>query len=137
MVFDSWAGELSPASFDRFAKPYLAYIAKHLPPKLEEMGLPRVPMTVFPKGAWFALDASCDLGYNVVGLDWLWDPREAVKIRGGRQVTFQGNADPGVLYGSKESMTEVAKKMVDGFWGDKKGWICNLGHGMIPFSVRW
>jgi uroporphyrinogen decarboxylase len=132
MVFDSWAGELSPSSFKRFSEPYLGYISRHLPKKLEEMRLEPVPMTVFPKGAWYALDSACDLGYNVVGLDWLQDPGQAVKIRGNRPIVFQGNADPGVLYGSREAITEAVQDMVEGFGGGKKGWIANLGHGRQP-----
>jgi uroporphyrinogen decarboxylase len=130
MVFDSWAGELGPSAFKEFSEPYLAYIAQNLPGKLAEMGLPKTPMTVFPKGAWYALDSVINLGYNVIGLDWLQDSAEAVKIRGNRGVAFQGNADPGVLYGSKEAISQAVKEMVDGFWvGQKKGWIANLGHG--------
>lgn len=131
MVFDSWAGELSPAAFRQFSEPFLAHISETLPKKLQSMGLDRVPMTVFPKGAWFALDSVCDLGYNVVGLDWLHDSAEAVKIRGSRDVVFQGNADPGILYGSKEAITEAVQNMVNGFWVGKKGWIANLGHGKL------
>jgi uroporphyrinogen decarboxylase len=130
MVFDSWAGELGPASFKEFAEPYLAQISQKLPEKLKSQGLDRVPMTVFPKGAWYALDSVCDLCYNVVGLDWLQDPAEAVRIRRSRNVAFQGNADPGILYGSKEAITKAVEQMVNGFWAkEKKGWIANLGHG--------
>lgn len=86
-------------------------------------------MTVFAKGAWYALDSLCDLGYQVVSLDWLQDPAEAVEIRGSRQVVFQGNADPGVLYGTREAITKLVEEMVRGFGGGKKGWIVNLGHG--------
>jgi uroporphyrinogen-III decarboxylase len=35
---------------------------------------------------------------RVVGLDWLHDAAEAMRIANGR-VTIQGNADPGMLYG--------------------------------------
>lgn len=86
-------------------------------------------MVVFAKGAWYALNDLCDLGYQVIGLDWLQDPEEAIKIRGTRKVVFQGNADPGVLYGSHEAITRVVEKMVKGFGGGKQGWIANLGHG--------
>ncbi|KAF6840086.1 uroporphyrinogen decarboxylase [Colletotrichum plurivorum] len=132
MVFDSWAGELGPAAFEEFSKPYLAYISENLPKKLQEMGLERVPMTVFPKGAWHALNTVCDIGYDVVGLDWMQSPADAVKIRGDRRITFQGNADPGVLYGTRENITKAVEEMVKGFWGQKKGWIANLGHGITP-----
>lgn len=129
MVFDSWAGELSPASFKQFSEPYLAHIARRLPEKLKSMGLDRVPMAVFPKGAWYALDSACDLGYDVVGMDWLHDPAATLKIRGSRNVVFQGNADPGCLYGTKAGITEAVEQMVKGFWVGNKGWIANLGHG--------
>ncbi|RFU23953.1 hypothetical protein B7463_g12385, partial [Scytalidium lignicola] len=132
-IFDSWAAELSPSAFKEFSQPYLAYISKHLPERLKELSLDPVPMVVFAKGAWYALDALCDLGYNVVGLDWLQDPSEAVKIRGNRPVVFQGNADPGLLYGSREAITKAVEEMVKGFGGGKKGWIANLGHGITPF----
>lgn len=131
MVFDSWAGELSPAAYRQFSEPYLAHISKMLPEKLQSLGLDRVPMTVFPKGAWYALDSACNLGYNVVGMDWLQDAKEAVKIRGDREIVFQGNADPGVLYGTKEAITKAVQDMVDGFWVGNKGWIANLGHGVL------
>ncbi|RQM06961.1 hypothetical protein DH86_00000096, partial [Scytalidium sp. 3C] len=127
-VFDSWAAELSPSAFKEFSQPYLAHISKYLPRRLKELDLDPVPMVVFAKGAWYALDDLCDLGYNVVGLDWLQDPAEAVKVRGSRPIVFQGNADPGILYGSKESITKAVEEMVRGFGGGKKGWIANLGH---------
>ncbi|KPM39968.1 Uroporphyrinogen decarboxylase [Neonectria ditissima] len=132
MVFDSWAGELGPSSYRQFSEPYLAHIAEKLPAKLKSLGLERVPMTVFPKGAWYALDSACDLGYNVVGMDWLQDAKQAVKIRGDRKTVFQGNADPGMLYGTKEGITAAVQEMVDGFWVGKQGWIANLGHGITP-----
>ena len=131
MVFDSWAGELSPTSFREFSEPYLKHIAEKLPARISSMGLDPVPMTVFPKGAWFALDWAFDWGYNVVGMDWLQDSAQAVRIRGDRKVVLQGNADPGVLYGSKEAITKAVEEMVKGFWVGNKGWIANLGHGRL------
>jgi uroporphyrinogen decarboxylase len=129
-VFDSWAGELSPSTFKEFSLPYLKFIADVLPGRIQELGLEPVPMVVFAKGAWFGLDALCDLGYQVVGLDWTHDPAEALKVRGNRPVVFQGNADPGIIYGTKEVLTSTVEDMVKGFGGGKQGWIANLGHGM-------
>ncbi|CZT02991.1 probable uroporphyrinogen decarboxylase [Rhynchosporium graminicola] len=131
-VFDSWAAELSPDAFKEFSQPYLAYISENLPKRLKEKNLELVPMVVFAKGAWYALDDLCNLGYQVVGLDWLQDPAEAVKIRGNRPVVLQGNADPGILYGTRENITATLEKMIAGFGGGKQGWISNLGHGITP-----
>jgi uroporphyrinogen decarboxylase len=132
-VFDSWAGELSPSSFKSFSLPYLRYISANLPQRLKEMGLEVVPMTVFAKGAWYALEDLCESGYNVVGLDWLHDPAEAFRIANGR-VTIQGNADPGVLYGGREAITQAVETMAEGFKKGKQGWIANLGHGKFGRS---
>lgn len=127
-VFDSWAAELSPSSFRDFSLPYLRYISKYLPNRLKALQQKQVPMVVFAKGAWYALNDLCDSGYQVVGLDWLQDPADAMKIAKGR-VVLQGNADPGVLYGGKEAITAVVQEMVNGFGGGRQGWIANLGHG--------
>ena len=135
-VFDSWAAELSPASFQVFSLPYLRYISFHLPKRLDRLGQSNVPMTVFAKGAWYALDALCVSGYDVVGLDWLQDPAQAMKIARGR-VVLQGNADPGILYGGREAITAVVADMVKGFGGGKQGWIANLGHGMVIIWSYW
>lgn len=134
-VFDSWAGELSPASFKEFGLPYLEYIADHLPAKLQELGQEVVPMVVFAKGAWYALEDLCKTKYNIVGLDWLHEPAEAYAIAQKYGKVLQGNADPGVLYGGNEAMTKVVENMVKGFGGGKQGWIANLGHGMLRFSL--
>src|SRR6185436_13611167 len=47
-VFDSWAGALSPADFKIYAQPYLLQIADAL--KAD------VPVILFPKGTWHALN---------------------------------------------------------------------------------
>lgn len=128
-VFDSWAGELSPTSFKTFALPYLNYIADNLPARLKSKGLDPVPMTVFAKGAWYALPELFESNYNTIGLDWLHDSAETYKLARAKGKVLQGNADPGVLYGTREAITKVVEEMVSGFGGGKQGWIANLGHG--------
>ena len=127
-VFDSWAGELAPSAFYEVALPELKYISQHLPARLKDLGLDPVPMVVFAKGAWYALDELCHSGYQVVGLDWLHGPKQAAQIANGRAV-LQGNMDPGTLYGGREAIRKSVQEMFDGFWIDQKGWIANLGHG--------
>lgn len=131
-IFESWGGELSADDFDIYSLPYLQQIVKKVPSRLKELGLEKVPMTVFAKGSWYALDKLCDTGYDVVSLDWLFRPADAVKINNGR-VTLQGNLDPCVMYGSKEIITQEVEKMIKGFGGGKKNYIVNFGHGTHPF----
>lgn len=137
-VFDSWAGELAPHDFEVFSLQYMRQISARLPERLKELGVTRrVPMVVFAKGAWFALDKVCDAGFDVVGLDWTWSPEEAAKIARGR-VTLQGNLDPGVLYGGREAITREVGRMLESVVrgreveGGLKGWVVNLGHGITP-----
>ena len=132
-VFDSWAGELSPADFGEFALPYLRHIADKLPGRLKELECEIVPMTVFAKGAWYALEDLCKTNYDIIGLDWLHDPAEAYRLTQAHGKVVQGNLDPGVLYGSEANLRAKVEKMVDGFGKGKQGWICNLGHGVTPF----
>jgi uroporphyrinogen decarboxylase len=130
-VFDSWAGELSPADFRTFSLPYIRQISARLLERLKELNIAPVPMTIFAKGAWYALDDLCSSGYDCVGLDWTFDPVEAVRIANGR-VTLQGNMDPNVLYGGRDALTTYVERMVHGFKEAKGRWIINLGHGITP-----
>ncbi|KAK5773869.1 hypothetical protein RI543_004927 [Arxiozyma heterogenica] len=127
-VFESWGGELSSRDFDEFSLPYLIQINERVK---QILGKDKVPMIVFSKGSWYALDKLCDSGYDAVSLDWLWNPKDAVKINNGR-VTLQGNLDPGVIYGSNEVITEKVKYMIQSFGGGKSKYIVNFGHGTHP-----
>ncbi|KAF9153308.1 Uroporphyrinogen decarboxylase in heme biosynthesis [Linnemannia schmuckeri] len=129
-IFDSWAGELGPNEFEKFSLPYLIQIARRV--KAELGSEKAVPMIVFAKGAWFALDKLSDpsSGFDVVSLDWSHTPAGAKAVSRGR-VTLQGNLDPTVLLGGEDAIVEATVKMVRGFFGGKK-YIANLGHGILP-----
>ncbi|KAI9246122.1 uroporphyrinogen decarboxylase [Phascolomyces articulosus] len=129
-VFDSWAGELSPYDFNKFSLPYIQQISTKVRQRLAEANLPDVPMVIFAKGAWFALEDLTDIGYNVVSLDWTIDPAYARKVTKDK-VVLQGNMDPSVLYGGDEAIRETATRMVHAFGKDGKH-IANLGHGILP-----
>jgi len=136
-VFESHAEHLGPDLFMEFCVPYLNQICDRVKASL---GNDAVPMTVFAKGGGHhALKALAPSNYNVIGLDWTIDPREARKIVGDDKV-LQGNMDPCALYAPKDKIDEIVLKMSKsfGFWGvtadrgGKKGWIANLGHGIYP-----
>ncbi|ODV82600.1 hypothetical protein CANARDRAFT_178364 [[Candida] arabinofermentans NRRL YB-2248] len=132
-VFESWGGELGPNEFNEFSLPYLREISEKLPLRLKELGITeKIPLTIFAKGSWYALDDLCNSGYDVVSLDWLWKPEDAVELNKGR-VTLQGNLDPCIMYGSKETITKKVEEMIKGFGGGKQNYIINFGHGTHPF----
>lgn len=119
-VFDSWAGVLSPEKYRQFALPAMNRIAA---------SITQVPVTLFAKGAWFALSELSRLPCATIGLDWQMDPAWARKIAG-PQRTLQGNLDPAVLYGSFEQIRKSTSAMLDAFGPARH--IANLGHGVYP-----
>ncbi|MEQ8629039.1 uroporphyrinogen decarboxylase [Ekhidna sp.] len=118
-VFDSWAGVLPAKHYSRFSLKYISKICD---------AITEVPITVFAKGAWWALEEMNALNCRTVGLDWNMDPKEARKILPNK--TLQGNLDPCALYGSNELIKEETKKMLAAY-GDQPH-IANLGHGVYP-----
>ncbi|KAF9585895.1 Uroporphyrinogen decarboxylase in heme biosynthesis [Lunasporangiospora selenospora] len=127
-VFESWGGELGPHEFEQFSLPYLAQIATRVK---EILGRDEsVPMTVFAKGSWYALDKLAVIGYETVSLDWTYSPTAAKAVTKGR-VTLQGNMDPSVLLGGDEAIVATATRMVREF-GSTGRYIANLGHGILP-----
>jgi uroporphyrinogen decarboxylase len=118
-IFDSWAGILSPDQYRRFAAPYLAEICT---------AIDEVPVTVFAKGAWFALEDFVQMRCEVIGLDWNTDPVFARK-KVGKEHALQGNLDPCCLYASTDYIQKATIQMCEGFGGCH---IANLGHGVYP-----
>ncbi len=118
-IFDSWAGVLPQEHYSRFSLSYISKICD---------AIDEVPITVFAKGAWWAIHEMAQLNCRTVGLDWNIDPVEAKKALTNK--TLQGNLDPCALYGSNETIKEETKKMLAAF-GDHPH-IANLGHGVYP-----
>ena len=117
-VFDSWAGILSPLQFRTFALPYIKQIAA---------AIQEVPVTVFAKGAWFALPDLENIDCNVVGIDWNTVPEYAKSLLPSK--VCQGNLDPCQLYGKPQEVAAATTEMLERF-GNKH--IANLGHGVYP-----
>lgn len=118
-IFDSWAGVLPAHHYTEFSLKYISKICE---------AITEVPITVFAKGAWWALHEMADLSCKTVGLDWNMDPVQARELVPNK--TLQGNFDPCALYGSKESIRGEVKTMLSKF-GDHPH-IANLGHGVYP-----
>lgn len=118
-IFDSWAGVLTPHQYREFSLKYIDRIAA---------AIDTVPVTVFAKGAYFALAEMGRLNCRTIGLDWNMDIEEAKTLLPGK--TLQGNLDPCVLYGSFDTIRKETAMMLKAF-GDHPH-IANLGHGVYP-----
>lgn len=118
-IFDSWAGILSPEYYRTFSLDYIKRICD---------AVQGVPITVFAKGAWFALEDLAELDCRTIGLDWNMDPNKIKELFPNK--TLQGNLDPCALYGSFDDIRKATQSMLDAF-GDHPH-IANLGHGVYP-----
>lgn len=119
-LFDSWAGILSPEQYREFSGRYIHRICE---------AITEVPVTVFAKGAWFAIEDFADYPCRTIGLDWNTDPIWARQVVGPNK-TLQGNLDPCQLYASPEQVAEATRRMLQSFAGGPH--IANLGHGVYP-----
>jgi uroporphyrinogen decarboxylase len=120
-LFDSWGGLLSPDDYQEFSWPYLQQIVDALSGS--------VPVIVFGKGCWFALQEMTRSGASALGIDWTCSARNARYLSGG-QITLQGNFDPSRLLSPIHEIKTQVKQMINAFGKDR--YIVNLGHGILP-----
>jgi uroporphyrinogen decarboxylase len=126
-LFDSWAGSLAPAEFERWViAPNAAIIAA------VKQRFPQVPVIGFPKGAGEKLPAYArETGADAVGLDETIDPLWAAKaLPPGMPV--QGNLDPLLLLAGGVELDRQARRILDAF-ADRPH-VFNLGHGIGQFT---
>lgn len=120
-LFDSWGGLLSPQDYRQFSLKYIEQITSALK---EE-----VPVILFAKGCWYALDELAATGASALGIDWTCTPQTA-RMFAGNNITLQGNLDPTRLLSSPDKITQLTTEMIDAFGKDR--YIVNLGHGILP-----
>ncbi len=119
-IFDSWAGILTHDQYVHYSLKYIDKICS---------SISGVPITVFSKGAYFALQEMKNLKCNNIGLDWNMSIGNAKKIFGNEK-TLQGNLDPCVLYGDYKLIRKKTVEMLNEFGQCRH--IANLGHGVYP-----
>ena len=124
-VFDSWAGALSRADYDRFVRPHTTAVFA----RLAELH-PGVPGIHFGIGCDHLLESMDSVGNAVIGLDWRTPIREA-RRRLGPDTRVQGNLDPALVLAGTEVAVSGADAVLDDNDGHP-GHIFNLGHGVQP-----
>jgi len=125
MIFDTWGGSLSAASYREFS---LEYIQRVLSQLKRNSGAARIPVIVFTKGGAPWLERIAATGCDCVGLDWSIDLGDA-RRRIGADAALQGNLDPAVLLASPEVIRREVQKALESF-GSGSGHVFNLGHGV-------
>jgi uroporphyrinogen decarboxylase len=122
-LFDSWAGSLAPAEFERWVIAPNAAIVERLRPRF-----PQVPIIGFPKGAGEKLPAYArETGVDAVGIDETIDPVWAARELPAN-MPVQGNLDPLLLLAGGVELEKQARRILDCF-ADRPH-VFNLGHGI-------
>jgi uroporphyrinogen decarboxylase len=126
-LFDSWAGSLSPAQFERWVVAPNAAIVAGLKARH-----PDVPVIGFPKGIGAKLVAyAAETGVDAVGLDETIDPVWADRaLPPGLPV--QGNLDPLALLAGGEALEDGIDRVLAAF--PDRPHVFNLGHGIGQFT---
>ena len=122
-LFDSWAGSLAPAEFERWVIAPTARIVEKFRARH-----PGTPVIGFPKGAGGKLRSyAAETGIDAIGLDETIDPAWAARELPAN-LPVQGNLDPLALIAGGETLASATKRILDAFAG--RPHIFNLGHGI-------
>jgi uroporphyrinogen decarboxylase len=122
-LFDSWAGALSRADYERYVLPATARV-------LDALGSSGVPRIHFGVHTGEILDLVAAAGAEVVGVDWR-TPLTTAAQRVGPDVALQGNLDPVLCLAGYEAVEPEARRILaEG--SVAAGHIFNLGHGVLP-----
>ncbi|MBS1239588.1 MAG: uroporphyrinogen decarboxylase [Proteobacteria bacterium] len=122
-LFDSWAGSLSPAQFERWVVAPNAAIASEI-----HRRHPGVPVIGFPKGAGEKLGAYArETGVDAVGIDETVDPLWAAQALP-QGMPVQGNLDPLLLIAGGDELERQALRVLEAF--AERPHVFNLGHGI-------
>jgi uroporphyrinogen decarboxylase len=120
-LFDSWAGHLSPADYERYVLPASTSILSGL-----EGTVPRIHFGV---GTAQLLELMAGAGTEVMGVDWRV-PLDSARARLGPDKVLQGNLDPTTALAPWSVIEEHARNVLERLGGNKH--IFNLGHGVLP-----
>jgi uroporphyrinogen decarboxylase len=119
-LFDTWAGILSPKSFEEFALPYAR----------QTLSAVTVPSIYYVNGVAGVLQQASSVGAQCLSVDWRTSLAD-VRSRLPHTMAIQGNLDPYDLLLPKDRLREKVFEMCASY-GRGPGHIVNLGHGIVP-----
>jgi uroporphyrinogen decarboxylase len=123
-LFDSWAGVLPEAGFERWVIAPTRRIVGALRSRF-----PSRPVIGFPRGAGVLYERYVrETGVDAIGLDTSVPVRFAAGLQA--LATVQGNLDPVALLSGGAALEEAVWMLRRGLGGGP--WVFNLGHGVLP-----
>jgi uroporphyrinogen decarboxylase len=127
MLFDSWAGLLSPRLF----RTHVIGPTRRLVTALKAR-FPAVPVIGFPRLAGLLVgEFASETGVDAVGLDSSADVSLAARVVAPR-IALQGNLDPLAVVAGGAGMAQEVSATLNALRG--RPHIFNLGHGIVPHT---
>lgn len=126
MIFDTAAGEVSPAIFQQYIQPVLTRLSQKFPGKLG----------YYSKGTQKSFFNEEFLGLNFAGMgfDHRWDLTKCFSLR--KSGFVQGNFDQSLLHMETADFKKALAQYTEGFKKlsieERAGWVSGLGHGVLP-----
>lgn len=126
MIFDTAAGEVSPLFFESEIQPVLSRLSRDFAGKIG----------YYSKGTQRAFfnQSFSELPWAGLGVDHRWTIKDAFSVLDKGFV--QGNFDQALLFQSestfKSSLETFLKNMKALTPEQRAGWVCGLGHGVLP-----
>jgi uroporphyrinogen decarboxylase len=123
-IFESFAGALTPAAFERWSLRPIRQIIEGV-----RAEVPGARIIVFTRNAGVGHTRVWETGANAAGLDWgvdcAWAAREIQP-----KLAVQGNLDPLSVVAGGDAMRKGIDMILDAFRGGRH--IFNFGHGIVP-----
>ncbi len=122
-IFETHAGLIPSDLYFEMIMPYVRKISK----AVMDAG---TPVIFLPKGLGTGIKHIKPGDADFISIDWQTPIKEARELVH-NDLGLQGNLDPRLLMGNKETILQTLEKYID-FGSKNYNWIFNLGHGFIP-----
>lgn len=124
-IFDSWAGVLADAAFQRWSIAPIRRIVEGV-----RSAAPGTPIIVFPKGAGARVQIMAEaVRPDAMGIDWTGEGRFVARTVQ-PLAAIQGHIDPIALLAGGAALDAAVDSALMAFGGGRH--IFNLGHGILP-----
>ncbi|MEN0058676.1 MAG: uroporphyrinogen decarboxylase family protein [Bdellovibrio sp.] len=126
MIFDTAAGEVSPAFFQEWIQPCLSRLAQDYPGKIGYYSKGTQPV--------FFNEAFCSLPWAGQGFDHRCQLNQCFSIQ--KKGFVQGNFDQSLLFLDETTLKKEIQRFIQPLKAlspaERAGWVCGLGHGVLP-----
>jgi uroporphyrinogen decarboxylase len=128
MLFDTWAGQVSPMVYRELVFPTTNRILT------EVKKATGVPMLYYPGQGSDRMYELSGCAADVISVDWRTRLSRAGKILkdSGLNVTLQGNLDPQALLAPEAELRAMVRAIKEEAKSAARAHIFNVGHGLLP-----